>query len=404
MSTRRGRHLGTVEWIRGKPYVRVRLPDGTRPRYPIPDDVRPEDIDRVATAIAQRKTERVHTELARSQLARITVRDFGELWTSGELHRRYGEIKGLKPKRSAKQDGYRLSAYVYPLVGNVAVADVTEEMIEDLLARAPRTAEERRGKPWSQGSKRQLFQLVSRLFDLAIRPARLRPDSPVSADLKPGRGRTKLFTYLYPSELLALLGCREVPLGRRIHYALAAYTGLRKRSLLELRWADVEFEHRTLTCLVNKIDVPQLFEIGDDLVWLLERWRERCGTPPPDSPVVRDRNCKAEREAEIIREDLKRAGVTRRLLFDGGPHNVQPIRFHDLRATFVTWALRAGRGRGWITDRTGHLTEAMMNRYARQARTLADLDYEPFPDLRLAIPELAEATAELIVLGDRRRG
>ena len=31
-------------------------------------------------------------------------------------------------------------------------------------------------------------------------------------------------------ELLALLSCTEIPLGRRVHYALAVYTGLRKAS------------------------------------------------------------------------------------------------------------------------------------------------------------------------------
>ena len=61
--------------------------------------------------------------------------------------------------------------------------------------------------------------------------------------------------------------------------------------------------------------------------------------------------------------------------------NVQPIRFHDLRATFTTWALRQGRGKFWLQDRTGHITDEQMARYARQARTLADLRIEPFPDI-----------------------
>jgi hypothetical protein len=70
--------------------------------------------------------------------------------------------------------------------------------------------------------------------------------------------------------------------------------------------------------------------------------------------------------------------------------NVEPLRFHDLRATFVTWAKRAGKGDGWISDRTGHLTPEMIDRYSRAARTLADLKMEPFPELKGTIPEFCD--------------
>jgi hypothetical protein len=72
-----------------------------------------------------------------------------------------------------------------------------------------------------------------------------------------------------------------------------------------------------------------------------------------------------------------------------------------MRGTFVTWARRQGRGEGWITDRTGHLTPEMVERYNRAARTLADLKYEPFPDITGAIPELTEGRDNVVPI---RRG
>jgi integrase len=83
--------------------------------------------------------------------------------------------------------------------------------------------------------------------------------------------------------------------------------------------------------------------------------------------------------------------------------NVERLRFHDARATFVTWARRAGHGWGWIRDRTGHLTPAMMAQYDRGARTLADLKYEPFPDVSGVLPELSDQGANVFRLADRRR-
>jgi hypothetical protein len=67
-----------------------------------------------------------------------------------------------------------------------------------------------------------------------------------------------------------------------------------------------------------------------------------------------------------------------------------PLRFHDLRATFVTWAFRMEKSDSWIEDRTAQITKKIMIRYKRAARSIADLTYEPFPDISRAIPELAQ--------------
>jgi integrase len=143
---------------------------------------------------------------------------------------------------------------------------------------------------------------------------------------------------------------------------------------------------------VSKTGIAQMFEIPAGLQWVLRAWRAHLGKPAASTLVVQ--KLKIERgkggEAEALRADLLAAGVTRAVLFpevDAKPvagkataaQNVEPLRFHDLRATFVTWAKRAGKGDGWISDRTGHLTPEMIDRYSRAARTLADLKMEPFP-------------------------
>ena len=65
--------------------------------------------------------------------------------------------------------------------------------------------------------------------------------------------------------------------------------------------------------------------------------------------------------------------------------------------------MREGRGDGWIADRTGHLTPTMRARYARAARTLMDLNYQPFPDISKAIPELLESKDNVRSLMAARR-
>jgi integrase len=395
---------GTVEWISGCWHAKVSVPGEGRRRFKLstPDGRALSDRERdraLAIRLAAELSKHLRSEAYQREQHRLavrtTVREFGELWTSGELLKRYGEVRGLKLKRSAQADAYRLRAHIYPFLGESAIGDVSEQEIERAVARAAAAAEKKRGKPWRQASKFQVYQVLRRLFELAVKPGRLRTTNPVSEDLRPRRDAAKLFGFLYPNELLALLGCTEIPLARRVYYGLAVYTGLRKGSLAQLTWNSIDFEHGTITSLISKNGMPQIFAVSDpeisglaSLMVVLKRWQEHQGCPASSALAVPDIGCKKDREAETLRADLKCAGITRAMLFARSAQ-VEPLRFHDLRATLVTWARRAGKGQGWIADRTGHLTEEVMRRYDRGARMLADLKYLPFPDLSTAIPELS---------------
>jgi integrase len=328
----------------------------------------------------------------------VTVKEHFEAWISGEMFRQHGAVNGLKPKTSAGVDSWRAGKYVYKAIGSKAVVDVTEHDIDKIMASIPA---ERRA-----GTRAKVYALLHRGFDLAIVPARLRKDSPVTRYHKPAKDAPKLFGYLFPVELLALLACMAIPLGRRVLYAIAVYTGLRKSSLLALAWKAVDFDNRTLLSRVSKNGIAQLFEIPVGLVWVLRMWYVVSESPDRSARIIpraalmlrgggRPRNGEKatirQTEAQALRADLRAAGITREVLFMKAP-NVEPLRFHDGgRATFVTWAKRAGKSDGWIADRTGHLTAEMIQRYNRAARTLEDLRIEPFPELTGTIPELVAA-------------
>ena len=209
--------------------------------------------------------------------------------------------------------------------------------------------------------------------------------------MRPPRDDSKVFSYLLPAELLALLACVAVPLGRRVLYALAVYTGLRLDSLLSLRWRDLDLAHGTIAALVQKNGVPQLFALElPGLAAVLRAWRERVPHEGAAPVVPTLSTTDTTKIAGVLRADLQRAGVEREVLFTKDDPRIEPLRFHDLRSTFVTWAKRAGKGDGWISDRTGHHSPTMLARYTRAARTLADLAIEPFPDLTNALPDLAD--------------
>ena len=186
-------------------------------------------------------------------------------------------------------------------------------------------------------------------------------------------------------------GKTVIPLARRVLYAVGTYTGQRKGSLFALNWKHADFDHGTLASFKTKTGAAQYFVADRGLMKILEAWHVHLGKPDDDQPIVTEAAVEYEpkRLATALRDDLKAVGVTRSILFEEDAPNVEALRFHDLRSTFCTWARRVGKSDAWISERTGHEpTGDMISRYDRGAQTLADLEYEPFPDITFAIPEL----------------
>jgi integrase len=386
---KRAQGVGTFEFIRGHWYVRVSLPNGTRPRYRLckhdcscsgMSEARRLDV---GTAISERERARVQAEVDTAETRfgpRLTVREFGEQWTSGKLHQRWPDH--VREKRTAKQDGQRLELYVYTVAENVAVSDFRLDDAESVMARLPRDL--------APATRRHVAQLMHRLMAMAVYPARLRRDNPLPKGFMPKVKRTKAFSYIYPDEDRALMGCTSVDLGERIFFGFLSREGLREGEALQLDWPGLDLIRGTIRLDENKTNDPRAWALGEDVAEALRRWWVLCGSPKmgrvfrlEDGRPLADSHL-----AERLRTGLGRAEVSRTELFEHSKSR-QRLRAHDLRATFVTLALAVGRSETWVADRTGHQSSVMINRYRRAARTAAELGLGWLPPLHTATPELA---------------
>lgn len=312
---------------------------------------------------------------ARTSTPRVTVRAFGERWTSGQLARDYpDQVRVLRSDKAEKN----LRKWVYPAMGDLPLQAVTMAQIQELTDRL---------RAVSQATRAGVLGMVRKLFERAVWPAGLLRASPFPAEYSVSRGGVRAFCYLYPSELERLLGCEVVPLRRRLAYGLLAHTGLRLSELLDLEWSRVDLErgavrlveHKTLESAGERV-VP----LEADVVEVLRWWRDE----HPEH--VRVLTWRGAHSAERLRGDLRRAGVVRPELHKTTTGR-RAIRVHDLRATFVTLALAAGRGEEWVMVRTGHTTSAQVARYRRVARTAGELALGWLAPLTLTLPEAAAA-------------
>lgn len=306
----------------------------------------------------------------------LTFQQFAERWTSGELHRQYPDR--VKAKDS-KDDVQRLTAYVYPHIGHLQLADIDVDDLEGVLSELPRHL--------GPGTRRQVAQVMARVLRLAAMPAKLIRVSPVPEGFLPTVGKVQ-FPFLRPQEEALLVACEATPILRRLFFALVCREGFRREDLAALTWSALDLEVGVVT-----LDRHKTSEYVGSRSWMLRRdsvvalsWLQ-AERPRSRGPFE---GFYVDHLAEQLRADVARVGVTRPELFSRERGRGR-LTEHCLRRTFVTLALAEGRSDAWVTDRTGHTTTQQLARYKASARLAAELNLGPLLPLDQVVPELLRA-------------
>lgn len=348
---------------------------GIRKRYEVPDESRADLLRAIARRLAnaglEGKAETVLRAAAsasdiREVMAAVellcsretepsdTFRAIGEAWTSGDLNRRYPDHVRLK--RSAENDRLRLGV-LYPTIGTVPVTRFTINDADRAMASLPDTAR-------ASATRRQYAQVIAKVLRYAVFPLRLIQSSPLPTGWLPIVRSPKMAAWLYPDEDLQLLSCENIPVQARLLYGFLAREGCRLGEALSLTWADFDLKRGIVRLDKNKTDDPRAWALSSGCSEVLKEYRgaNDVNVFPSNDP----------KPAETFRRHLRVAGIARPELFESSGGR-RPIRVHDLRATFITISLAAGRSETWVADRTGHKSSTMINRYRRAARSAAEL-------------------------------
>lgn len=358
---------------------------------------------------------------------------FAMQWVRGELAERYPDH--VTRKRSAYTDLCYLQRYIFPVVGSKAVGDVTLEDYEQVMAEIPRrclrtqrrgarprrpdeekrardAGEQRKIKP---ATRRHVAQCMRRVMQLAEYPAKLVARNPIPPNALPKVRTVVALQFLYPDEDAALMRFEAIDLGHRILYGFLARMGWRKEEALggtldevddavkggaELEaippatWSRFDLRRGVVNIDRDKTGEPRPIPLDPGVCRTLKAWREMHPNAKPTDPVFVDMSGKpiataglAEtfREAHL-RPALQAADMDRLELYERSAVR-QPLRLHDLRASFVTIAFANRRDERWVRDRTGHRSGAL-ERYRRVARTVEELELGDWSPLDEVIPEV----------------
>lgn len=293
----------------------------------------------------------------------VTFREFGLLWASNGLHEQFPRyVRKLGTESVRVNTAYVL--YLSKTIGDVPLVRFTAADAKRALASVPATAV-------ASATVRHYAQVIQTVIRKAMHPAEIIPADkyplPVVGFL-PKIDAPPSYPILYPADVAALLRCLSIPVWRRMLYGFAIFEGMRLSHMLRLRYSNVDFANGMLTIGIGKNNRnARTWELNTGVVKALEWYRG--DAPAEDYIFPRLTQNEVLKLASDLRNDLVLAGVTREVrpdLFASGDGQ-QPIRFQDLRATFVSLHLAMGWSEVDVMLRTQHTsTKVLHHHYARR--------------------------------------
>jgi integrase len=327
-------HVFRVEGKRGpRWYAKYRLPDGRQVQKALgpawTQRGRPADgyfTKRTAEAWLRDVLDQAHKGTLPGMVR--TGATFAD--AAAEWLRYVEQERGRKPSTLAD---YRsvVRAHFLPAFGDQPLERITAETIERWLAAQLREGE------LSRRSLQKMVVLLNGIFWRARRVWKL-PQSPV-ADIErlPVSKRTDIEFYS-PEEVHALVRASGDEQDGAL-FLTAAMTGLRMGELLALRWRDVDFATQTMRVTASytagtlgtpKSGLGRAVPLVDEVAQALARLGGRERWTGPDDLVF----------AGMTGEFLDGSALRRRYKKARDAAGLRPLRFHDLRHTFGSVAIR----------------------------------------------------------------
>jgi integrase len=263
----------------------------------------------------------------------ITVADLVDHYIATELAS--AQIDG--GKSHATQTIYTdfLTRWVKPTWGSLNVRDVRTIAVENWLRKLPRV----NGSPLAPSTKAKIRNLMSVLFNHAIRHEWLEQGRNPILLVRQSAKRQRIPEWLEPEELAALLS--QLDRCFRLMVLLDAATGLRRSEFLALKWGDIEFESQQIkvqrsiyrnvvgNCKTEASKKP--VPMDPILAAELWAWKQHCSYNQPHDWVFANPRTKGKTPycpdiilSRIVRPAAKRAGIQKH------------VGWHTFRHSFAT--------------------------------------------------------------------
>ena len=247
----------------------------------------------------------------------------------------------------------QIRKWIHPHWENTEIASITRADVHEMIF-------EKCVEIISPNNRKTVLKMLKRLFQMAVDDGKLDRNPCAGIQVRAPEVEQKVFTTLEAEIFL-----REAKLTQHRFYsiwALALMTGMRSGELFALKWTDCDLEGRTISVSKQwtsktgfgptKTRRSRVVPISDDLLAFLRELKLQRGSE--DSVLPRFPEWEGGAQAQVTREFCEAIGIT-------------SIKFHDLRATFITNLLARGESLARVMAIVGHTQLKTTNGYLRKA-------------------------------------
>jgi len=247
----------------------------------------------------------------------------------------------------------KMQRHVFPHIGNEMVGDITSDVLHDLIyykidGVGPTT-------------RRNILKVLKRIFNMAVERGLVDRSPAEAVKVKKSYAPKTVLRESEMQKLISLSQAYDSPWQN--HWAIALLTGMRNGELYALMWDDINLETNTIHVCRNwkkkdgykppKNGKPRFVPISAELRSLLLKLR--ASNPPGyDFVLPHYRDWTNGEQARSLREFC-------------GAINITPIKFHDLRASFITLLLAKGTPAVKVMAIVGHSSLKTTMEYVRLA-------------------------------------
>ncbi len=219
-----------------------------------------------------------------------------------------------------------IGKWVTPIFRDIWLDKITPHDVHDLIFRVVENV--------SPNTRKTILKQVKRIFSMAIEEGVLSRNPCLGIRVKVPQPRRLVLNQTEISKLLNEGQRLEHPFYN--HWVLALLTGMRNGELYALKWSDVDFVNGYIS--VNKSwnkfngvgptksTMNRIVPISKELDRFLKELKLKCNS---EFVLERSRDWQMGIQAFVLRGFCQQIGIT-------------PVKFHDLRATFITQLLLKG--------------------------------------------------------------
>ena len=283
--------------------------------------------------------------------------------------------------RESTVDGYRtnISKWVLPHLKDKLLTEIAKKDIHEIIFQKITGV--------SDTTKKSVLKQIKRIFNMAVEEGLLNSNPALGIKVKAAEKKQLCFNNVEINTLLEQASLKNHPWYSI--WAVALMTGMRNGELYALEWTDVVFEDKFISVSkswtkknglgATKNSLFRVVPISTELESFLKELKLQ-STSKYVLPRIKEWT--QGDQAKILRDFCSEIGIT-------------SIRFHDLRATFITQLLIKGASLAKVMKVVGHASIKTTMKYLR----LVGHDVKELTEiLNIEIPQLNKLENNVVSL------